>query len=405
MPVTSDGARAATAFTALAVTLAIQIYTSLALAATAVLAPELARDFAVSPRFIGVFVGITYAASAIASLVSGAFIVRHGSIRTSQACVLLCAAGIAAVPLAAALPAGTVALLVLAPMLIGAGYGPITPASSQLLARTAPPARRALTFSIKQTGVPGGVALAGAALPGIALAFGWRASFVAIALAGVAIAAIAQASRATLDTDRSAARALARADFVAPIRRVLATPPLAELAWVAFTYAATQVCLISFLVVYLNDTIGMSLVSAGLALTVANGGGIVGRVAWGIVADRLVPPRKLLGIIGLCAGAGAFATATFAASWPLPALLAVCAIFGATAIGWNGVQLAELARQAPAGEAGAITGAAGFIGFAGVVVGPPTFALLATASGSYRAGFVAIGAASTAFALRLLRSR
>ena len=79
--------------------------------------------------------------------------------------------------------------------------------------------------------------------------------------------------------------------------------------------------------------------------------------------------------------------------------------FGATAIGWNGVQLAELARHAPPGKAGAITGGAGVITFAGVVVGPPTFAMLASIAGSYRIGFVAIGLASLGCGLWLLASR
>ncbi len=401
----SDRSRAETALVALAATLAIQVYTSFAASATAVLAPELARDFGLPARFVGLFVGILYAGSAVASLLSGAFIVRHGSIRTSQVCVVLCAIGVASMPLVAALAAGAIALLALAPVLIGVGYGPITPASSQLLARTAPPSRRALTFSIKQTGVPAGVALAGAVLPFVGLAVGWRATFAAIAVLGVVIAALAQLSRASLDADRAPARRTTGAEYLAPIRRVLATPALAELAWIAFAYAATQVCLMSFLVVYLNDALGYSLVAAGLALTVANAGGIVGRIAWGAMADRLAAPRTLLAIIGLIAAAGAFATATFGAAWRFEAMLVVCALFGATAIGWNGVQLSEVARHSPPGEAGAITGAAGFIGFGGVVVGPPAFALLTAVTGSYRTGFVAIGATSAAFALRLLLRR
>jgi MFS-type transporter involved in bile tolerance (Atg22 family) len=84
------------------------------------------------------------------------------------------------------------------------------------------------------------------------------------------------------------------------------------------------------------------------------------------------------------------------------AVLAVCACFGATAIGWNGVQLAQVARLAPAGQAGAVTGAAGFITFAGVVVGPPTFALLAGVTGSYRVGFVAFASLALIGGLRLL---
>jgi len=75
-------------------------------------------------------------------------------------------------------------------------------------------------------------------------------------------------------------------------------------------------------------------------------------------------------------------------------MLPVIAVFGGTAIGWNGVQLSELARQASPGNAGAITGAAGFITFSGVVVGPPVFAALTASTHGYRTGFVVMAAAS-----------
>src|SRR5512140_3039921 len=84
---------------ALAITLAIQIFTSVAGTAAAVLAPEIARDFALSPKLVGVFVGLVYAGSMAASLVSGGFIERHGAIRVSQACVLFCASGVLIMPL------------------------------------------------------------------------------------------------------------------------------------------------------------------------------------------------------------------------------------------------------------------------------------------------------------------
>ena len=66
-----DDARRPTA-TALAVTLAIQMFTSLAATATAVLAPVIARDLALSPALVGVFVGLIYVGSMAGSLGAGA---------------------------------------------------------------------------------------------------------------------------------------------------------------------------------------------------------------------------------------------------------------------------------------------------------------------------------------------
>jgi sugar phosphate permease len=205
------------------------------------------------------------------------------------------------------------------------------------------------------------------------------------------IALVAQTARASLDAERIPGRSLSVAGVFAPLARVLTTPALRELALTGFIYAALQVCLMSFLVVYLTETLSYSLVAAGLALTVANLGGIVGRIVWGAVADAYVAPRALLGLIGVAAGAGSWATAAFGPGWPTEAMLAVCMVFGGTAIGWNGVQLSQVARNAPAGQVGAITGAAGFVTFAGVVVGPPIFALVSVLSGGYRLGFAVFG--------------
>jgi MFS family permease len=323
----------------------------------------------------------------------------------SQVCALLCGAGIALVAGAAALPAAPLALVAVAAVVIGLGYGPITPASSQVLARTAPAARMSLVFSIKQTGVPAGAALAGAALPTLALASGWRATFVAVAILGAIVVLAAQPARHVLDADRLPARALSVAGALAPLRVVFASSGLAELSLVGFTYAATQVCLMSFTVVYFTETLGFPLHYAGYALTVANFGGIAGRIGWGAVADHFVAPRRLLGLLGLATACFTAVTLAFTPTWPWIGLLAVCAILGATAIGWNGVHLAEVARLAPKGQAGAITGACGFVTFAGVVFGPPSFALLAAMTESYRTGFAVCGLGTGIIGLYLLASK
>ena len=384
--------------TALAVTLAIQAFTSLAATATAVLAPEVGSALGLNPKLIGAFIGMLYLGAMLASLASGSFIERYGPIRVSQVCVVLCACGLA-------LTTGPAWALLFAPLLIGIGYGPITPASSQLLARTASPHAMALTFSIKQTGVPFGAALAGALLPLITISHGWRAATWAAATAGVAVALLAQPTRAALDVGLVRQPYGSLGHLFAPLKVVMRSPNLLELTTTAFVYAATQACLLAFLVIFMQQELGRTLVDAGLMLTVATVGGIVGRISWGMVADRWVVPRKMLGMLGVVAGACALVMSSFGANWSALGEGIVCALFGVTAIGWNGVQLAEVARHAPRGQAGAITGASGFVTFAGVVIGPPVFALVASVTGSYAAGFGMIGFGSLACGTWLLWRR
>jgi MFS family permease len=384
----------------LAATTAIQVFTSLAGTATAVLAPELARDLGLNPKWVGVFVGLVYGGGMFACLFSGGLVRRYGAIRVSQVCTLLCAIGVA---MLAVTPAHLLWLPVVAALIIGLGYGPITPASSHVLTRTTEPSRMSLTFSIKQTGVPAGVALGGALLPWLSLQMGWRHAFFAVAVVGLFAAFAAQSIRPMLDDDRDAAWPLSLANVLHPLQTVMRTPALRQLAWMSLLYAAVQLSVTSFLVVYLTETLQWSLVAAGLALTLATLGGVAGRIGWGALADRLGAPLRVLAVIGGCAAAGAIGLAMAEAGWAAAVVLPLAFLLGVTAVGWNGVQLAEVARRAPPGHAGAITGASSFVTYSGVVAGPPAFALLAASTGSYRVGFVFLAVLALAGAACLAR--
>lgn len=387
---------------ALGATLAIQVYTALAGTAAAVLAPAIAADLGVPARWIGAYVGLVYAGAMAASLVCGAWIVRRGAIRVSQACVALCAIGVAFTALA---PPGALPLVALGAIVLGFGYGLITPASSQILARTTPASRMSLVFSIKQTGVPAGAALAGAALPAVALALGWRWAFAAVAIAGIAVILAAQPIRRALDTDLRADADVAIAAAFAAVGRLMRDSRIAPLVLLSFAYAASQVSLTSFLVVHLTAVLGWSLVAAGFALSIGTIGGVAGRIAWGALSDRTRAPRTVLGALGVVAGACAVLTAIAAPGWPDLAVYAVVVAFGATAIGWNGVMLAEVARLAPEGEAATTTATAGVVTFSGVVAGPTLFAALSAAAGTTRAGFAAVAVLSGVTGVLMLLRR
>ena len=397
---TGRAPRAASSFAALSATLAIQVYTSVTATAVAVLAPVLALEFGIAPSWIGVFIGLLYVGAMAGSLASGELVGRYGAIRVSQACVLLCAVGMIAM---AVLPATGVALFALTAVLMGMGYGPITVASSEVLVRTTRPDRMALTFSIKQTGVPAGTAIAGALLPAAALAFGWRGAFAAVALAGLFVAASSEPVRRALDLRHGGRGPVTLRSLLAPLAMVTRAPRLLELALTGLAFASVQVSITSFLVVYLTDALGWSLVAAGLALTCVTIAAVPGRIVWGIVADRTRRARTVLVTIGLVSALCGIAFACAQPSWPAWVLLPLATVYGFTAIGWNGVQISEVARRAPAGAAAAATGGSGFITFTGVMLGPMVFGALAAITGGYRASFLLCAATSALAAMFLLR--
>lgn len=382
----------------LSVTLAIQAMVSMAVLTLPVMAPAVAQALGASAAYTGVYVAIVYAGAMLSSLAGGAAVARWGAIRVSQGGLVLCAVGLAlcAVPSLAAMALGA--------FLIGLGYGPITPASSHLLARTTPAHRMSLVFSVKQTGVPLGGVLAGAIVPGAAVALGWQGALWLAAAANLACALAAQPLRAGLDGDRDPRGPLVLGSLARPIRVVLSRPALRMLAGCSFVFSMVQLSLTTYLVTYLHTTLAYTLVAAGLALSVAQVGGMAGRVLWGWVADRWTGARPLLaGLAGLMA-ASALATAALPSGTPQWLVLAVLVVFGASAVGWNGVYLAEVARQAPPGLASVATGGTLAITFFGVVLGPPVFGAMVGLFGTYRASYALLAVPALLCGLALLRA-
>ncbi len=114
---------------------------------------------------------------------------------------------------------GHIAAILPAAVFMGLGYGPPTPASSHILARVAPKHRLNLVFSLKQTGVPLGNALAGAILPSLALAVGWQRAALAAGACNFLLALAVQPLRAQIDATAGHASP-ARGPVLEPLRFV-----------------------------------------------------------------------------------------------------------------------------------------------------------------------------------------
>ena len=378
-------------------TLFIQAMVAMALLTLPVMAPVAAKDLGVSPAMVGFYVSITYAGAMFASLTSGTTVSRFGPIRVSQLGLFICAVGLCLCA-SAWLP-----MVALGALLIGLGYGPITPASSQILARTTPPEQMGLVFSIKQTGVPVGAMMAGAIVPSLMLAINWQWSMVMVALACVISALLAQPMRKESDDLRQANLPFQMGTLTQPIRMVLGHRALATMAACSFMFSMIQMSLTTYLVTYLHDDLSYGLVSAGLLLSVTQMGGIGGRIVWGVVADKWLGAQKALALLAALMACSSMATALLLPQLPIWGVWLVLIVFGASAIGWNGVYLSEVARQAPEGKASVATGGTLTFTFLGVVIGPPIFGALSTAFGSYRAGFLALVVTSSLCAWVLFR--
>ena len=364
----------------------VQTMTAMALVTVPVLTPEIAAALDIDTATVGLYQSVAFAGAALLALMSGSLVLRHGGVRVNQVSVVLSAIGLGLAI------TGAVPVIALGAILAGMGYGLATPAASHVLARATPMERRGLVFSIKQSAVPLGGLVAGVLFPPVAERFGWEAAIVLSSLMVLSAALFIQPLRARLDDDRNPAH---RGWIGAPgqsIRLVLATPGLRPLVMVAFSFGAMQLSLFAFLVTYLVERVGLDLVTAGVLFAVMQGAGVVARIGWGWVSDRWVPARPLLAMLGIGTIASTLAAAAFSDAWPLAGLAGVCVVLGLTAIGWNGIYLAEVARVVPIEKVGAATGGVIVFTFIGVVLGPSSFAAIVAMTGSYAAALIAIDA-------------
>lgn len=361
--------------------LAVLGIASMAVYSVAVCATSAAPDLGLPSSLVGTFSALVYGVAMFSGLQTDALVERFGPIRVCQITALLVAVSMAVFTLAT--PGAALA----SALLLGGAYGQCNPASAHILVNLGEPRWRSLIFSIKQTGVPVGGALAGLLLPSILHAFDWPEALLTTAALSLLVLVALVPLRPRFDAPRPHAPLRLRLDLRRPLRLVLDHPELRGITLAALLYSGAQLSVGAFFVVYLVEAKDLPLVLAGTVFAFLQAGGIGGRILWGMFAGSLISPRRLLGLIGLITVSALALTIGLEPDWPQPVLMALGLVLGASSFGWNGVFLAENARLAPPGQAGRVTGAVQFFIYGGVVLLPPSFGLLVALTDSYTIAF------------------
>jgi MFS family permease len=357
-------------------TTAAQVAGAMGAAVFPVIAPELARTLGVEASLIGYQMSLIYGAAMLGSMLFTWMVARYGGCRTTQIGMACCVVGLAV---------GfhsSIGALVVTSILIGVAMSINLPAAAHLLFRFSPPQHRNFIFSLKQTGVPLAWALMALIAPAVTLAWGWRWALALVLVSALATLLAMQPVRSRWDDDRRPDLPV-RAQVFAGVQLVWRLPALRWLGVAAFGMAFVQLCVSTFTVIMLVDEGGYTLIEAGLMLSVAQVAGVLGRIAWGWLADRTRDSLRVLqyltfGMLWCCV-----AIAFLQPGWPVSVTALLFALFGATAIGWNGLYTAEVARRSPAGQVSLTTGGAMVWNFAGILAGPTAFTIVYKLLGSY----------------------
>lgn len=315
--------------------------------------------------WIGYYTSLMYGAAIIGS-VATARLLSSFSIRFVQMGALL-ATGLG-YALFSQLGTGLLAILIACAgiVLMGLAYGVIVPSGSLALSECYAQRLQPLVVSVRQTGVPVGTAMVALVAPLVAHNFGWQ-RMTTVVLAAVAISALL-AMRGLRPFGAIAARPPHRQRLLGALRGSLGEPATRRLALVAGAYGINQAALTTYLVPSLVWLHGMSVTRSAGYLAMATIAGAAARIVFGMTTARFGRIYLHLGLIGLGSG-----LAWLLLLWPLPSsmrLMAGSLLLGMSAMGWNGILLAEIALVAPRGKTTEAVATGTSFAYFGVLVAP-----------------------------------
>ena len=348
------------------------------------LAVQIRAEMGFGSAALGLAVALFFVSASTASVVMGRLVERIGSHRGMRLAVFGSAASLLCVALFAGSWTGLVVCLVFG----GLANAVAHPATHLSLAREVPAGRQGLSFGIKQAAIPSATLLAGLAVPGVALTFGWRWAFAGGALLALVVALLVPAER------------LGGVKRVAEARTSdAAIGPLVLLA-VGIGLGSAAATPLGAFVVESSVATGLGVGAAGLLLALGSAASIVVRVLFGRLADGMGGGRLLL--VGGMLGAGVAGFVMLATGSPVLVVPGVLLAFAA-GWGWPGLFNFAVVRSNPGAPAAATgvtqTGASG-----GAAVGPVLFGVVVEAAG-YGTAWLVSGALALVALVAILAGR
>lgn len=303
------------------------------------------------------------------------------------------------------LPTALVLLLI-----AGFGCGAFPTVSTKALLSWFPVKERGTTIGINQTAVNVGGIITAATLPTVSILYGWRMGFVAIGIVTIVISVLAytlyREPPQTL-TDVGA-KPTSRPNRRGALKMML-DKNILLISVSCVGLMIVQFAMTTYLVIYLRDIVGISVVVAASLLAIVNAGGGVGKPVLGIMSDRIFggSRRKPLLLVAILSFFFSILMQIISSSTPYIVLSVVFAIFGFSALGWGGLNFVLVAEFTGPEYAGLAVGYTNMIGLLGNIFGPPIFGFIVDATGSYTWGwwFLTASALTSVIGFALVRER
>ena len=267
--------------------------------------------------------------------------------------------------------------LLLAAAAGGLALGSANAATNKVVSE-GPGARRGAVIGLKQAGGPLGFLVAGVGLPWLSVLVGWQGALVAFALVP-ALGLLG--TLLVIPPARGGGKGHTRLFGVE-----LGIPAVGWLMVIGGFVAAGGSAVQAFTPLFARETVGLSLIAAGVVAAMMGIAGAAARVIWSWQAERF---ERVSTPLGLLAGLGIPAVGAIWASQGLGVWLLWVGIlcFGGSVIAWHAVVWVALLRHVGTARVGRASGSVHLGSAVGLGVGPLVFGRLSDASGAYGWGW------------------
>lgn len=351
----------------------------------ATLAPFFVSDLGVSRAQVGFLGGAINVGMAFTSLLAGVLVDHLG-----EKVVLTAGGLLTGITVLTASRANSFQALAILLMLTGFWAASATPAGSKGIMAWFPLNWRGFALGFRQTGLPMGGFLSALILPAIAMLYGWRGALVvagAIPIAGALFALIFYREGPGMKKqEQKAGGSRLR------LRQLLRRPELWLISAAALTLVGIQFTVVAYLELFYHEGLGHSVRFASYMLALAQVGGMLGRLFWGFISDRLFGGyrKKPFLLVAMLTAMMCLAMIFVGPAVPSWFLAILSWLLGFTAIGWNGLFIAMVSELAGGNLAGTALGIALTVIQFGVLTIPPSFGAIVDRTGSYRDGWLVL---------------
>jgi ACS family hexuronate transporter-like MFS transporter len=286
-------------------------------------------------------------------------------------------------------------LVLLLVVIGGFGYGSMHPVSNRGIIYWFALNQRGVAMGVKQTGITTGSAMAGLLLLPLGAEYGWR-PVLAIACILLLVGGLFSYYfyKDPINQRKSVEQKKGLASFYVSMLKLMRNKPLMLVSISAMGLSGSQICLVTYLVLFSYEYLHISLFLSGILLVVSEISGSIGRVVWGLISDRLFNGKRV-GILMLITTLSALSSLTIAF---LPShtsfwmMVPIIIVFGFAVSGYNGIWMNLASEVVPPEYSGISSGFSITLGSIGVIVFPPIFGFIVDSFGSFTAGWLSITA-------------